>query len=176
MNSAADLFDTFRHTACRYEGLPAYTVDEEIESIRAWREHRPREERSVRTDDWLRRIAVTTAQGKRWSRVRAVDHPLPDYLRWELTGYVENQAAGEETLLVDRVQAFRGQDFWLFDAGTPTMAGALMHYDQKGAFHRLELVEDPDVLAELDRARRAMLTSAVPLNVWLTSIEGARVA
>jgi hypothetical protein len=174
------LFDDFRETAFRYEGLPAYSVPDEVERIQAWREHRPRPERSVRTNDWLRRIAVTTAQGKRWSRVRAVDWPLPEYLRYELTGYGENQAVGDETLMVDREHA--GDvgdglpDFWLFDAGTGWARAALLHYTDEGAFLGVDMVTDPGALASLEVARRRLVEHAVPLNEWLATQQGSRVA
>ena len=165
------LFDQFQHTAFRYEGLPEYRVDEEVPRIQAWREHRARPERSVRTSDWLRRIAVTTAQGKQWSRVRAVDWPLPEYLRYVLAGYLENQAVGDRTLLVDRVHASAGRDFWLFDGGTDHAVAALMNYDHDGRFLGFELVTDRDALADLEETRHRLLEHAVPLNEWLAGLE-----
>jgi hypothetical protein len=165
------LFDRFRHTAFRYEGLPAYLVDEEAPRIQAWREHRARPERSVRTSDWLRRIAVTTAQGKEWTRVRAVDWPLPEYLRYELAGYVENQAAGDRTFLVDREHASIGRDFWMFDGGTDQAVAALMNYDGAGRFQEFELVTDTATLADLEATRVQLLEHAVALNEWLARLE-----
>jgi hypothetical protein len=38
---------------------------------------------------------VTTVAGKRWPRVRIVEHPLSEYLCYEIEGYVES-ATGEE--------------------------------------------------------------------------------
>lgn len=170
------LFDEFRQTAFRYEGLPAYLVDEEAPRIQAWRDHRPRPERSVRTSDWLRRIAATTVvHGKRWERVRAVDWPLPEYLRYELAGYVENQAAGDRTLLVDRDQASVGRDFWLFDGGTPMARAAMLNYDAAGRFLGYELVTDRDALADLETTRQRLLAAGTPLNEWLAALE-SRVA
>jgi hypothetical protein len=169
-----DLFDLFRRTAFRYEGLPGYDVPDEVERIRAWRENQPRPERSVRTSEWLRRIAVTTAQGKAWERVRAVDRPLPEYLRYELNGYLENQAAGDRTLLVDREQAYDGPDFWLFDTGTPHARAVIMAYNGGGRFVAAEEVTDQAVLAELGRESQRLLDAATPLNVWLAA-EGAGV-
>lgn len=169
------LFDTFRHTAFRYEGLPAYNVPDEVERIQAWREHRPRPERSVRTSPWLRRIAVTTAQDKEWSRVRAVDWPLPEYLRYELAGYVENQTAGDATSLVSRDQASHGRDFWLFDGGTEHARAAMLNYTDDGGFVGYDLITDTDALADLEATRQRLLAVSVPLNVWLAELE-SRVA
>lgn len=172
-----DLFDSFRHSAFRYEGQPAYDVPDEVERIQAWREHRPRPERSVRTNDWLRRIAVTTAQDKEWSRVRAVDWPLPEYLRYELNGYVENQAAGDRTLLLDRDQALPREhaDFWLFDGGTEHAQAGVMRYDGAGRFLGVDMVEEASHLLLLEGERQRMIAAATPLNHWLAALD-SRVA
>lgn len=165
------LFDEFRRTAFRYEGLPTYSIPTEQPRIQAWREHRARPERSVRTSDWLRRIAVTTAQGKEWTRVRAVDRPLPEYLRFELTAYVENQAVGDRTLLLDRDATSADRDFWLFDGGSEDARAALMTYSPEGGFLGYELVDDREALADLERTRQRLVDAAMPLNEWLVGQE-----
>ena len=73
MTDFADCFDEFRVSAFRLETLRQYAIPVEDERIAAFRENRPLPERSVRTSQWLRRIADTTAAGKRWSRVHVVD-------------------------------------------------------------------------------------------------------
>lgn len=164
----AALFDTFQHTAFRLECLQTYDVSQEIEAVRAFREGRPRPERSVRTSQWLRRVAVSTAQGKQWSRVRVVDYPLTEYTRYELVGYVESQAAGERIQLVDTDQVGDlGPDFWLFDAGTPEACAVLMRYTVDGQIEGFELVTDPAHLERLQTIQHAAETHAVPLNEFL---------
>ena len=115
-----DCFDEFRVSAFRLETLRQYAVPAEDERIAAFREHRPLPERSVRTSPWLRRIADTTAAGKRWSRVHVVDEPLSEYVRFEMVTYRESAQAGEEIRIADRradpaLDALQ-TDFWLFDA------------------------------------------------------------
>ena len=83
-------FDRFERSTFRLETLQRYAVSEEDERLRAFREGAPRPERSVRTSPWLRRIAVTTVAGKRWQRVHIVEHPLSEYLCYEIEGYVES--------------------------------------------------------------------------------------
>jgi hypothetical protein len=164
----AALFDTFQHTAFRLECLQTYDVSAETQAVRAFREGLPRPERSVRTSPWLRRVAVTTAQGKRWSRVRVVAYPLTEYTRYELIGYVESQAAGEHIQLVDYDQVGElGPDFWLFDAGTATAQAVLMRYTADGQIQGFDRTTDP---AELERLQRIQCTAeahAVPLNEFL---------
>lgn len=163
-----DLFAQFHHTAFRYEALPAYVVDEEADSIRAWLDGAPRPERSVRTDEWLAIIAATTAQGRQWRRVRVVDRPLPEYVRWEITAYVENAAVGDQLRLVERDRASTGRDFWLFDGGTETAIAAWMDYDDAGRFRGIEIEQDPATLADLHCVAEALYEEGTPLAVWLS--------
>lgn len=164
----AALFDTFERTAFRLECLQTYDVSQEIEAVRAFREGRPRPERSVRTSPWLQRVAVSSAQGKQWSRVRVVDYPLTEYTRYELVGYVESQAAGEHIQLVDYDQVGDlGPDFWLFDASTPSACAVLMRYTVDGKIEGFDLVTDTAHLERLQAIQHAAEAHAVPLNEFL---------
>lgn len=166
-------FDHFARTAVRLETLPAYDVGgAEAERIRAWRDGRPRPERSVRTDPWLARIAVTTATaGKQWRRVRVVDDPLTWYQRQQLQSYGESQAAGERIVIARRADVpDPGPDVWLFDMGTLNAGALVMDYAPGGKWRGYEEVTDPAALAEIaDRVRRVE-EHAVPLNVFLASV------
>lgn len=169
----AALFDSFRATAFRWESLPAYEVGgTEQRQIEAFREGRARPARSVRTSPWMARIATSTVAGKVWSRIRVVDDPLTEYQRFQLGGYVESQAVGEQIGIVVRVCSARsGPDFWLFDSGTDDARAVLMHYHPDGRPDRKELVSDPDVLSELSAAQLADGGNAVALNEFLASRE-----
>ncbi len=130
-------FDNFRISASRLETLQHYAVSAEDAALRAFREGLPRPERSVRTSPWLQRIAATTLAGKSWSRMRLVQHPLSEYVRYELISYVESQAVGEEIRLVDLNRhpelSSLGPDFWYFDADTPSEFAIIIHYDGNGS-------------------------------------------
>jgi hypothetical protein len=137
-----ECFSTFRDSAVRLETLPAYSVPGETERIAAWREGRPRPERSVRTSEYLREVAQDVIWGKERARIRVLDLPMSDYALYQVTGYMESAAAGEEI----RVAVRRGgtsaaladldgmADFWLFDAGTEHARAVLMDYDETGRF------------------------------------------
>jgi hypothetical protein len=164
------LFDSFERTVFRLEALPVYDVGgADAERFTAFREGRPLPVRSVRTNPWLARIAVSTVTGgKAWSRVRVVDSPLSDYQRYQLEAYRESQAAGEEILLAARSAVGElGPDFWLFDGGTPAARAALMHYTRDGKFQGFDLIEDRDELAKLQQVRTKAVAHAVPLNAFL---------
>lgn len=162
------LFDTFEVSAFHLETHQHYAVSEEDERLRAFREGLPRPERSVRTTPWLRRVAATTAEGKQWGRVHVIAHPLTEYLRYQLIGYIESQAAGEEIRLADREKypelADLGPDSWLFDAGTDNAFGVLLHFNPAG--NLLGIEQAPDV-AELERQRHTALNHSVSLAEYL---------
>jgi hypothetical protein len=126
-------FDSFQVSAFRLESLQTYAVSAEDARLRAFREGLPRPERSVRTSPWLHRIAATTIAGKAWSRVRLVHHPLTEYTRYEMIGFVESQAVGDQIRIVDLNRhpqlSDLGPDFWLFDAGEPDEFAIIMRYE-----------------------------------------------
>ncbi len=158
------LFDRFTYSAYRLEALPAYAVSREDPALRAFLDGTARPERSVRTSPWMRRVAVTTAAGKVWSRTRVIDTPLTDYQRFELPAYLESLAVGDATSVVDRsVVGDLGPDFWLFDSGTDNAHAAVMNYGDTGEFEGFELVTDPTRIADLERRRAAAEEHAVPI-------------
>jgi hypothetical protein len=178
------LFDEFRATAFRLEQRPFYNVGgQEAARIAAFEQHRGRPERSVRTDPWLARIAATTAAGKQWRRIRVVDHPLTPYQRYQLLAgsYIENQTAGDETLVIERAQAQpwlqvgRANqplgDFWVFDRGLPTQIAVAADYTVDGQPLGLRYIADP---VELDAALAVaaeLPRYALPLGEFLASLE-----
>jgi hypothetical protein len=166
-------FDRFATDVFRLENLQSYAVSQEDARLKAFRAGTARPERSVRTEPWLARIAVTTVAGKSWERVHVVDHPLSEYLRYELVGYVESQAAGERILIADRAvdEALTqlGEDFWLFDGDSPDAYAVLMHYDEAGHFVGFDHSTEADVLARCRRERDLVRRHAVGLNAYLAT-------
>ena len=166
-------FDRFKESVWRLETLQRYTIDEEEERIRAWREGEPRPERSVRTSPWLRRVAVSTADGKEWGRVHVVEHPLSEYLRYQIAGYIESAAAGEEIRIADKsadpALADIGPDFWLFDGDSPEAFAILMRYDEAGHWLGADYTTDPETLGRCRQAQAVALRHSVPLNVYLAN-------
>lgn len=169
------LYDQFTDTAFRLECRQTYAVTAEDASTTAFREGRPRPERSVRTSPWLARIARNTVvDGKDWSRVRLIEWPLTEYTRHELLAYVESQAAGEEIQLAPAAAVtWSGPDFWLFDAGTDHACAIELHYDAAGAVRERVYVDEPRRLRELVEARNAAVHAAVDLNVFLAQESAA---
>ena len=170
-------FDRFTTDVFRLENLQHYAISDEDERLRAFRTGTARPERSVRTEPWLARIAVTTFAGKNWQRVHVVDHPLSEYLRYELVGYVESQAAGEQIGIADRAAdeslSGLGEDFWLFDATSADAYAVLMHYDDAGHFIGFEHTVDHSVLERCRSERETALKHSVSLNTYLAARKAA---
>lgn len=167
-----DVFDRYAAspsstTVFRWEGLQVYDVDYDDPSYTAWHQGTERPERSVRTDPWLARIAASTLDGKRWTRVRYVTEPLTDYTAWELVAHAEAQAAGERILITLTPLGQTLTDFWLFDGAPDDRCAVLMHYDASGAPTAFEYTDDPEMLRTLASTAARLETSAIPLNAYL---------
>lgn len=164
------LFDAFARTVVRLEALPSYAVGgAEQARIDAYQRGLPRPERSVRTDPWLARIAVSTVSaGKRWSRIRVVDDPLTRYQRYQMESYREAQACGDQISVVRRSEVGEvGEDVWLFDAGSTQAHAVWMRYRDDGSVASRDLVTDPQVLAGVASEIGRIAEAAVPLNEFL---------
>jgi hypothetical protein len=164
-------FDRFRSSAFRLESLPLYSIPGDDEAITAWRSGRARPQFSVRTSPWAARLATTSMAGRTWRRVRAVDLPLSDYVRWEMAAYAESSVLGEEIRILRRSGEFTGldRDFWLFDADTDEPFAIAMVYDEEGRQGEHRLVEDPETLGSYSRLARRTWASGVPLNDFVAA-------
>jgi hypothetical protein len=171
--NAADfdgLFDHFTDTVLRVEaGRHGAAGGAEAERVAAFLAGAPRPERSVRTSPWLARIATSTVAGKSWTRLRVVDDPLTDYQRYQMQGYVESQAAGDQVRIAPRAAAGQSPDFWLFDAATDHAHAVLMRYDDNGALGAREPVTDRNTVAALADYATELGERSVPLNVFLAA-------
>lgn len=172
-----ECFRQFRSSAFRLEALPAYAVSGEVDRIEAWRDGRARPERSVRTSEYLREVAANVLAGRERMRVRIVDHPLSEYCRYQMAGYIESAAAGEQTRIVVRNGGSDQcipdldsvvNDFWFFDMGTEEERAVLLEYDVTGAFTRARLAAGPD-LASCRRLWALAYEHSVHLNEYLVS-------
>jgi len=160
-------FDRFRDAAFRMETMQRYTVDEDEPAIAAWRSGRARPEFSVRTSAWAARLAATTIAGKSWRRVRAVDLPLSEYVRWEMAAYAESSVLGEEIRILTRTSEGPDEDFWLFDAAGIDPFAITMVYDEKGRQGEHRLVSDADTIRSYSDLADATWKAAVPLNEFV---------
>ncbi|MGH3932760.1 MAG: DUF6879 family protein [Pseudonocardiaceae bacterium] len=168
------VFDRFRVSAFRLETLPRY-ADDEDEEFALFLAGQPLPERSTRTVPWLRRVAETTAAGKRWRRVHVLRQPLTDYLRFELIGYQANVEAGEDIRIADLGAhpelAALHRDFWLFDAETPDAFAMPMHYDNSSHLVGFDLTDDPEVMAQYRYEHDLALACSAPLHEYTATLD-----
>jgi hypothetical protein len=139
------LFRDVEHTAYRLEVRASYGIPEEDEPYRRFlTEEDPGLEWF---EPWLNLMREETAKGKRVERVRVIDTPPSDYLRFELWGTPYNLAAGEDIRYLARDQAVAldlpTYDYWLFDS---RILGRLQ-FGEHDRFLGVLLSDDPaDVL------------------------------
>lgn len=139
------LFEDFAHAAFRLEVRTSYGIPEEDEP---YRQFLAGEDPGLEWfAPWLDLMRAETGRGKRVERVRVIDAPPSDYLRFELWGTPYNLDAGEDIRYLGRDQAaaldLPGYDFWVFDAGTV----ARLQFGEHDRFLGVHLSDDPaDVL------------------------------
>ena len=107
------LFDIFKNSAFRLEGLPTYRVHEEREAVAQFEDTGTLPEGF--NDDWAELVSAATASGKSMNRLRLVSSPLSAYEQLEMIGYQPGLRAGEQIRLLERDGVPFRQDFWVFD-------------------------------------------------------------
>jgi hypothetical protein len=168
----SELFDRFTSAVFRLEARQQYLVPQEEEELQRFLRGEPRGERSIRTHEWTRRVAESTLAGRRWQRVRLIEHPLSNYSRFELFGLLGNSACGDETRFAvldehPELAELVGQDYWLFDHDTPSPAAGLMRYDDEGHFLGADVSTDPEVIARCQRWRKLALVHSISAHAYL---------
>jgi hypothetical protein len=170
----SEALQSFRHSAFKLETRQQTAIGEEAERLAAFREHRPRPDRSVATTPYLQWVARATLDGKPWVRVRIVEYPLTEYTRYQVVGYQESAAAGERIFIVDRARDplldSLHQDFWLFDEGSRTELALLLLYTPEGGYAGCRPAS-PAELRQLRQARETVLSLATPLNEFIAERE-----
>ncbi|RNL85825.1 DUF6879 family protein [Halostreptopolyspora alba] len=158
------LFTGYRHTAWRLETRTSYGVAEEDKPYQQWLAGRDPGIEWFRP--WLDMVRGETVKGKRMERVRIIDDPPSDYLRWELWGTPYNLAVGEDIRYLPRdhpvVAELPGHDFWLFDSAT--VAHLAFDGDR---FLGVTLDTDPATVVEHAQARDAAWHHALTYTEYM---------
>jgi hypothetical protein len=158
----------FERSVFRLEALDHYTSDAEDEDMRRWFAGEPVSFAS--DDDYFHQVRNATAAGKTWQRVHAVSGPTP-YVRFEVEGYAENEAAGEDVRILQaaNLEAIFGEqppDFWLFDDALVLR----MQYDGTGRIVAIPVIQDPSALSRYRRLRDVALQHAVPVREYRAAL------
>jgi hypothetical protein len=165
---AAFIADHHRHDLVRVESLGWYVSTSDGAELDRYLAGEREPDRASKAA-WLDRIRSDTAAGRAWRRLRIVEHPPTDYVRYSCEwGYTDNSAAGEQVRMLDLTDAQVGAgvlvdlgDFYLLD----DVHVVAMRYDDSGAFTGAEPIKGPfsDVYRAAARAGWAV---AEPFGRW----------
>ncbi|MCO6003519.1 hypothetical protein NE236_00820 [Actinoallomurus purpureus] len=140
-----DLFSSFTSAARRLEVRRSYGVAEEDEPFQIFLAGADPDTAWFRP--WLDLMSRQTGSGKRVERVRVVDDPPSDYLRFEIAHTPLNLAAGEDIryLLRDASQRLDlpPYDYWIFD----DRLLVFLRFDKSNRFLGFERTEVPEEVA-----------------------------
>jgi len=127
----------------------------------------------VATNSYLAGVARARLAGKDRGRVRIVEEPLTDYTEYQLIGYQESAAAGEDIRITNRAAspelAGLREDFWLLDEGHRTESVMLMGYTDAGEFTGALLARDGTTLRHCRQAKALAIRYSMPLNEYLAT-------
>ncbi|WP_327582450.1 hypothetical protein OHA25_41895 [Nonomuraea sp. NBC_00507] len=159
-----ELWDTFQHTAFKFEARDRYDVPSEHESLRRFLAGEPDPERATRP--WLAKMKAATGEGKRVERVRVVTEPHTDYVRFLLAGTPLNLESGEDIRYLPRARAadldLPAHDFTIFDSARLV----LLHFDDQDRPLPHELVTDPETVLLHCQWRDAAWHYAMPCEQY----------
>ncbi|MEV5983466.1 DUF6879 family protein [Streptomyces sp. NPDC052051] len=155
------LFTQFAHTAWRLETRRRYASDELTDSYARFTRGEPIEWEGVDAE-WCAERREQSALGKRFERVRIVDHPPTAGQLYLLDNARRNSAVGEKILNLWREAAdslgLPAQDFWIFDSRLV----ALLNFDETDSLVNVELITEPAEVLRYAMVRDAALHHAIP--------------
>jgi hypothetical protein len=157
----------FQRSAFRLERLQAYFNPAEAELLAAFQRG---EDVQVPDDHpWPPLVHRATQAGKTMQRVRMVEHPLSDYLRFELSLFPRSAEAGEDIRIASlddhpELEACQ-EDFWLFDDEVVVV----LTYDERGRFLGSRIEPDLDRYRKL---RELALSCSMELSAYTTRTAG----
>lgn len=114
----------------------------------------------------LREIQDLRRDGIRVSRLRIIERPLSDYLRWELESYKLSASAGEEIFILDKAgmaEEAHLQDLVGFDENEVI----LLNYDAAGKLTSAVRISDTKCVRNALEAYDHLLSRAVPLDDFM---------
>jgi len=153
-----ELFRSFTRRSWRWECQGDYAID--ATALRRWRDGAPPD--MSRKAPWLQYIREITSADKAFDRVRMLTEPLTEYLRWLIEQTAANVAAGEDIRWITQAAAAElgmpGYDFYLFDDSRV----AVMRFGPDKLLSDLELIDEPDVVAQHRAYRDAVWPRAMP--------------
>jgi hypothetical protein len=165
---AGFLGEHHEHDLIRIETLSGYRSASDGAELDRFRAGEAEPDRAAKAG-WLDRIRSDTAAGRAWRRLRVVEHPMTDYVRYSCEwGYTDNSAVGEVIRVLDLAEAPPGAEAIVGIGDVYVLDGLLvvaMRYDATGCFLGAEVLSDP--LAEVHRtAARVAWAVGEPFDGW----------
>lgn len=140
------LFSATQASAFKFEVRTGYGVAEEDEPFQKFL--RGADPGLEWHEPWLDLMRRAVKRGIRVERVRVVDEPPSDFLRFEISMTPYNLDAGEDIRYMKRSLAeelrLPAVDYWLFD----TSELYVLHFADDDRFQGLEKINDPAVVEE----------------------------
>ena len=156
MNDLSWWLKNFKRSAFRLEALQEYLVPQETQMLAAFR--RGEEVKLSEHHPWLRLLRQHTAQGRFVERVRIVQPPMSDYVKFEMALYQYSSAAGEQIRILESDHRIHN-DWWLFDDEVVVK----LKYDSGGVFAGTEMVDSESLVEHYIRQRFLVLEHSIPL-------------
>lgn len=160
-----DFDSLFKRRVFRLETLDWYDAPNEHEPYAQFLAGQPAD--WAWREPWKRIVRKHRAAGRNMQRVHVVSEPLSDYARFELLRvYPANWDAGEDVRILGRAQAgglVTAGDFWLFDS----RRAAFLIYDEAGRVERVEMTDDPFLVASLRGIQYEAARLSVPLAQYV---------
>jgi hypothetical protein len=158
-----ELFTQIERSWFRLETFQHYASEEDLVRKVAAGEPLPRED-----GPWYEMLRAHTAAGRALRRVHIIEEPHSPYIAFELLGYRDTTAAGEDVRIVPTPAGvwppgLPRHDFWIFDEDQLWV----MYYDDSGALEAVERVTDPSEVAQHQRWAEAAWQAAVPWATYL---------
>lgn len=163
------LFTQFEHTAWRLETRRRYASDELTNTYAQFMRCEPVDWEGVDAE-WCQERREQAALGKRFERVRIIDHPPTAGQLYLLDNARRNSAVGEKILNVWREDTDRlglpDEDFWIFDSRLV----ALLNFDDADNLVSVELITEPAAVLRYAMVRDEALHHAVPYEEFAAQL------
>lgn len=158
----------FQRRAFRLETLDYYDAPNEREPYARFRAGEPAD--PAWREPWKKLVREVLASGRIIQRVKVVNEPVSDYIRFSLLhASPASVQAGEDVRVLGRRRAITaglaiGGDYWLFDDNL----AVFIDYDSSGQIECVDAVDTPLVLTQFRSKRDETLDLALPLAEYVT--------
>lgn len=167
--NADELFDlvTSGTEVLRVETLDGYDAESDVDFVDRFLAGAPKPDPAAKAT-WLGLISAAAERGHPWRRLRVVNRPVTDYVRYACEwGYTDNVAAGEDVRVQDAADDPVAADLRRYVGDFYVVDGKVvaMDYDRpSGRFREAHPVNDR--IGRMRRRAERDFESARPFSQW----------